>query len=601
VAVGILAMSQLQALRTASTLQHVADLLDYKPKALSYILYKIPSANKYTTFSIPKRDGTPRDINAPCSELKELQSHLSDLLLGCVKEINETRKFKDQLSHAFKPEHTIVTNAVRHQKKRYVFNIDLQDFFSTINFGRVRGYFIKDANFMLHAKVATILAQIACHDHKLPQGSPCSPVMSNLVGHILDIQLCRFASKNGCTYSRYADDITFSTNKPIFPADIAKSSPGKTHAWQAGDALQKVIARSGFSINEQKTRMQYRGSRQVVTGLTVNRKVNIKNDYRRTVRVFTQRVFNTGKFQYIAVVTDSTGAKVPTKVDGSLAQLHGMFGHIDFVDNKNKEAEEKRNSGDSKAKATAKNVLYSKRKLYRRFLIFKDLYVAPRPVIICEGKTDNVYLLHAIKSLAAKYPILASIATAGKVQINVRLLRAFDSGIGTILHLGHGASDLDRLAEQYATEIKRFKAHGMEQAVVLLMDNDDGADEMYKLAKTLTAKSISRVDPYFHLVGNLYVVVTPLIGAKKQSEIEDSFVDTLKNIILDGKTLSTKNKFDTTKYFGKHIFAQHVRENASKIDFSGFAGILDRISDAIQANQERVAASAAAQSASVAI
>ena len=594
-------MSQLQALRAASTLEHVADLLDYKPKTLSYILYKIPAANKYTTFSIPKKDGNPRDINAPCSELKELQSHLSDLLIGCANEINEIRKFKDQLSHAFKPEHTIVTNAVRHKKKRYVFNIDLQDFFGTINFGRVRGYFLKDANFMLHAKVATILAQIACHDHKLPQGSPCSPVISNLVGHILDIHLCGLAFKNGCTYSRYADDITFSTNKPIFPENIAKLLPGQAHAWQVGNGLEKIVSRSGFTINHQKTRMQYRGSRQVVTGLTVNKKVNIKNDYRRTVRQFTQRVFNTGKFQYLAVVTDAAGAKTPTKIDGSLEQLHGMFGHIDFVDNENREAEEKRDSGSSKAKNAAKDALYSKRKLYRRFLIFKDLYSAPRPVIICEGKTDNVYLLHAIKSLAVNYPILASITTAGKVQIHIRLLKALDSSIGTILHLGHGASDLDRLAKQYAEEILRFKAHGMEQAVVLLMDNDDGADEMYKLAKDLTGKNVSRAEPYFHLVGNLYVVVTPLIGTNKQSEIEDSFADTLKNVVLDGKTLSTKNKFDTAKYFSKHVFAQHVRENASKIDFSGFSGILDRVAAAIQANQIRIAASAAPQAVPVTV
>jgi hypothetical protein len=139
---------------------------------------------------------------------------LSDLLQNCIEEINQRQKWKDQLAHGFKRKRSIMSNALKHQKRRYVFNIDLQDFFPTINFGRVRGFFIKDVNFMLHPKVATILAQIACYDNGLPQGAPSSPVISNLVGQILDIRLCKLASENGCTYSRYADDITFSTNKP---------------------------------------------------------------------------------------------------------------------------------------------------------------------------------------------------------------------------------------------------------------------------------------------------------------------------------------------------------------------------------------------------
>jgi hypothetical protein len=103
-----------------------------------------------------------------------------------------------------------------------VLNIDLEDFFGTVNLGRVRGFFIKERNFALKPRVATVLAQIACHDNALPQGSPCSPVISNLIGHVLDIQLSALARKTGCTYSRYADDITFSTNKQVFPPAIAK-------------------------------------------------------------------------------------------------------------------------------------------------------------------------------------------------------------------------------------------------------------------------------------------------------------------------------------------------------------------------------------------
>src|SRR6266571_406211 len=310
-------MSQLTLLRGASTLGQVATLLQFQPKALAYILYKKPPLTKYTSFDIPKRGGGVREINAPSPELLLLQRRLSDLLQNCIEEINQSRKWKDDLAHGFKRHHLIITNAVKHQKRRYVFNIDLQDFFQTINFGRVRGFFIKYAYFMLHPKVATILAQIACHDNGLPQGAPCSPVISNLVGHVLDIRLCKLASADGCTYSRYADDITFSTNKPDFPASIASRAAGEAHKWEVGGKLEQAVVSAGFAINPIKTRMQYRSSRQAVTGLVVNRKVNIRAEYRRTVRAMAHRLFKTGSFQRMRMVPDANGALTPTMVDGT--------------------------------------------------------------------------------------------------------------------------------------------------------------------------------------------------------------------------------------------------------------------------------------------
>jgi RNA-directed DNA polymerase len=297
------------------------------------------------------------------------------------RKLNKGKNLKDQLAHGFKRDCSIITNAVKHRKRRYVFNVDLNDFFGTINFGRVRGFFIKDANFMLHANVATILAQIACNENVLPQGSPCSPVISNLIGHVLDIHLCKLASTNGCTYSRYADDITFSTGKPDFPMGIAKRVVGQTHIWDVGDGLKNIVTHTGFSINPKKTRMQYRGSRQAVTGLVVNRKVNVRSEYRRKARSLAHNLFKTGSFQHLRTIVDANGVVTPTAVEGTPAQLHGILGFIDAVDF---EVESKVDS--RKAKAT----LRAKEKLYRRFLMFKDFYAAKEPVIVCEGKTNNV-------------------------------------------------------------------------------------------------------------------------------------------------------------------------------------------------------------------
>ena len=82
-------------------------------------------------------------------------------------------------------------------------NIDLQDFFPTFNFGRVRGFFIKDQDFAVPEKVATVIAQIACHEGSLPQGSPCSPLITDMIAHILDVRLVQLAKANRLTYSRY--------------------------------------------------------------------------------------------------------------------------------------------------------------------------------------------------------------------------------------------------------------------------------------------------------------------------------------------------------------------------------------------------------------
>lgn len=88
-----------------------------------------------------------------------------------------------------------------------------------------------------------MIAQIACYENKLPQGSPCSPVITNLIAHILDIQLAALAKENSCTYSRYVDDITFSTREKTFPSDIMSIENGE---YIVGRKLNGVIKRAGF-------------------------------------------------------------------------------------------------------------------------------------------------------------------------------------------------------------------------------------------------------------------------------------------------------------------------------------------------------------------
>jgi RNA-directed DNA polymerase len=402
------------------------------------------------------------------------------------------------------------------------------------------------------------------------------------VAHVLDIRLCRLASKCGCTYSRYADDISFSTNKPDFPEGIARLKSGKTHEWEVGPGLQEIVAKAGFTINADKTRLQYRGSRQDVTGLVVNKKVNIRTEYRRAVRAMAQRLFMTGKFQMTQAVPNAQGVLTPAIIDCSVDQLHGMLGHIDFVDRHNEKLGAKLDSGSDKAKRAAKDALRSKQRLYRRFLLFKDFYAAQKAVIVCEGKTDNIYLLHAIKHLAIGYPKLASINPNNKAKLKVRILRTFESSAGRILHLAEGWSGLKGLIENYVAELHKFKAPGLTHAVILLVDNDSAADAVFKTVRQVTGKKPSKTDSFVQVMGNMYVVLTPLKSGATQSEIEDCFDDSIRTLNLGGKTFSTDSNPDPNLHFGKHILSQYVRNNASQIDFTGFASILDRITAAIE-------------------
>jgi RNA-directed DNA polymerase len=571
--------SRLASLQAITNRAQLATLLGFKPASLAYILFKLPPSAKYTTFTIAKRNGGVRIIQAPVPSLKLLQRKLSDLLLDCVDEINAATGRKDRAAHGFKRGRSIRTNAVKHRHRRWAFNIDLENFFPTIHFGRVRGFFISNKDFSLHQDVATAIAQIACDGNALPQGSPCSPVISNLIAGILDVRLVALASAAGCTYSRYADDLTFSTNKPTFPSEIAIPVPSLgVHTWEPAGPLQTLIQRAGFTINAAKTRMMYRNSRQDVTGLVVNRKVNVRSEYRRTVRAMVHRLLRTGKYEAITAVANA-GSVVPQQVPGSLRQLHGLLGFIDWVD-READPDRLRDRPD----------LAKKEKSYRQFLLFTNFWIAPRPVIVCEGDTDNVYLTTAITQLAAQYPELADISNSGKVTLKVRLFKYRKTSTRRLIGLKDGGyGGLMDLIRTYLTEHRAFKAAGKLQPAILLVDDDDGGKKVKSMACNIAGQKA--MGAYLRVFANLYLMATPLPPGAKASTIEDFFDAAAKAIPYHGKTFHEDGPgFDPTKHIGKQIFAHKVvRTNATKIDFSGFKPLLDTLITIVQTHRASVA------------
>jgi RNA-directed DNA polymerase len=575
-------MSGLATLKAATSLTDVAKLLDFKPKAVSYILFKQPEATKYKIFQIPKRNGGQRTIKAPVDALKLLQSKLSDLLQDCIDEINIANQRKDRTAHGFKRRRSIITNARQHRHRRWVFNLDLEDFFPSINFGRVRGFFLKNHDFELHRDAATVIAQIACHENALPQGSPCSPVISNLVAHPLDMHLVKLASAAGCTYSRYADDLTFSTNKKEFPPDIAVplGTEGSTsHLWLPGDALRGVIERSGFRINARKTHQMYRASRQSVTGLVINKKVNARREYRHALRAMVHSLVKTAKFQILGI-THRDRQAVLEKRPGTLNELHGMLGFVDSIDVYNKTHT---SDGQSKEKSSTE-------KVYREFLIYSTFYAAQAPVIICEGETDNVYLTHAIRSLVAEFPCLAEMTQNNKIRLKVRLYKYPKSSTARLLDLKDGGSSvLSKFIGKYAKETKGFTGPGLKEPVVIVYDNDDGSNSIRTSIKDVSKVKPTGREPFVHIVKNLYAVPTPLAPGGAPSKIEDLFDASIKATVIDGKTFNPGNDFDKDRHYGKMVFAHRViRPRADAVDFSRFSPLLTNLTAAITKHKASV-------------
>lgn len=251
----------------------VSELLEVPHRHFNFWLYRQPDDKRYTTFYINKKSGGQRRIDVPTTNIKILQQKLNQIL-------QVVYSAKPSV-HAFVPSRNVKSNAERHVKKRWVLNIDLKDFFPSIHFGRVRGMLMGNP-YNLPAGVATILANLCCFQRRLPQGAPTSPVISNMICAQMDSKLQQLAKRNRCTYTRYADDIFFSTTSRRFPRGLAFYD--RLNQLEVGKELIDIIESSGFIINLEKVKLKGREVRQVVTGVTVNEFPNLPRKYTKQIR-----------------------------------------------------------------------------------------------------------------------------------------------------------------------------------------------------------------------------------------------------------------------------------------------------------------------------
>lgn len=574
-------MKKIDLLRAARSKPDLALLMEIDPSHLTNVLYRLRPETQYKSFTVPKKSGGTRTIHAPSDELKSIQKALSVLLQDCRQELNyeKGKNFKSTLAHGFVRERSILTNATMHLSQKNVLNIDLKDFFDGFNFGRVRGFFIVNKSFQLDPAIATVIAQIACYENKLPQGSPCSPVITNLIAHSLDIRLASLAKENSCTYTRYADDITISTRKKEFPANIMSENAS---GYTAGRRLESEIKRAGFEINHVKTRIQYKDSRQDVTGLIVNKKPGGKSEYWRTVRSQCHALFSTGAFK-------DNESGVPK--EGNIFVLEGQLNFIDQVDFFNRKRSKPMLSPEyepSRHGSNTRKLLSGRETTFSRFLYYKLFYGNAKPTIICEGKTDNVYLKAAISRLAVDYPELVKPKAGNNpYELLVQFLN-YTERTRFLLELSGGTPYLKEFISTFGLHFEFYKAPVPTRPVILVLDNDNGfrgiegmlRGDKYKprfFPDSLAANEL-RKSEFIHVVHNLYIVLTPLKESGEQTSIEDLFPQEVRDIKLSGKTFNKENDTDSATEYGKVVFANKVVvPNKGAINFSGFNIILKRI------------------------
>lgn len=576
---------KLDALKSATTLQDVAFLLDKtKPSNLSYHLYILGTnrdksiKEKYTEFEIPKKQGGTRKILAPNKDLKKIQSSLSDFLYDCIEEINLNRGIKGNLSYGYQRGISTMNHAKVHSKKRFVFNIDLKDFFDSINFGRVRGFFISNNNFNLHPKVATILAQIACHNNSLPQGSPCSPVISNLIGHIVDVKLAQLAANCGCSYSRYCDDITFSTNKKVFPHKIAFSND--SNEYLPSKNLIKIIERSGFEINLKKVRMSIFYSQQNVTGLTVNKRVNTPRIYRDTVRALVHHLCFKGDFEFKRSFKKEKIENKRNEDDKKsirerkLNSLQGMLNYIARIESDYRE--------DSlKFKNTYPNYhqLTKDETVLRNYLLYRYFFNPDKVMVFGEGKTDKFHLQHYLNFRSKEdLPIPDSFNEWQNIQFS-----NFESKLFNVISGSGGTGDINNIIECYGKWCKGFHKDNNQKPLIILVDNDIGSKKINQtiLKMKNSLKPIGE-EAFYHIHHNMYVIYLPKMN-DKETDIESFYSEKMIDVEIDGRFFEKSKKISNKGKYPKSLFASlTVPRNHTLTDWSKFDQIFERFQLAIE-------------------
>ena len=555
-------------MKNIKTRNDFAKFIGVKLQTLTYLLYIKKIDNCYNTLEIPKKNGDTRTICVPNKNLKKVQKKLYNKLSTYYDEIKTQNNFTSKISHGFEKNRSIVTNAEVHKNKRYVVNLDLLVFFPSINFGRVRSYFIKNNYFEINDDIATILAQLTCYKGTLPQGASTSQLIANMICNIMDIRILKIAKKYRLDYTRYADDLTFSTNNKYFLNDYDKFL----------EDIKNIIHRSGFELNSKKTRLLFSNSRQEVTGLVVNKKISVPKEYYKNTRAMAHSLYKNGYF----LIDDEVG---------TIEQLEGRFSFINQINLYNI---------DNKKKNMWH--LNSKEKQYQKFMIYKTFYANEKPLIITEGKTDVLYIKAALKKYYKYFPNLITKKDNGNFVFHVNFfkrkqkhsyyLNLVKDGADTIKNIYSNCYIKTKNNKNITTvhDFKKLCGERETNPVILIFDNEMVSNKDRPLKKFLNEIKVNasqkdklKENLYINICDNLYLCTYQLNNKEAcEIEIEDLFPADVLEHEINGRKFSKKDSTHDNGFYGKNEFSQYVYSNYESIDFSNFISLLSAINEIIE-------------------
>ena len=277
----------------------------------------------YYTFEIPKKKGGHRKIQAPSADLLAVQKQLNHYFQA----IYLPEKPKEVHGFINKPEgyeycHSIVSNAKPHVNKKHVLNMDLKDFFPSISAKRVRQILVKHLG-INDSQMADVLALLCTYQKSLPIGAPTSPVLSNFACLEMDKELADYCLTHIIDFTRYADDLTFSCNEYLTETII--------------QAIRTIVNKHEFTINEKKFRLLSSKSKQTVTGIIVNKKVNVDRTYIRNIRALLHHIKTEGieeaakKHYKVSIADQFLQQKLLFKVKGQIDFVGQVRGKEDEI------------------------------------------------------------------------------------------------------------------------------------------------------------------------------------------------------------------------------------------------------------------------------
>ncbi|WP_163351797.1 reverse transcriptase domain-containing protein [Desulfovibrio sp. JC010] len=584
----------LKQLRRITSLHQFATYLGFTPKDFGYILYGLHGGpnGQYTDFTIKKRNGTDRNISAPTTALKAIQRSLAIRLSGVYEPKKAAYGYIKKSDN--NQDKTVFGNALVHSKKRYVFNVDLKDFFPSIHFGRVMGLF-RSNPYKLDRSIAILIAKIACYNDFLPQGSPCSPIISNMICSHMDRDLSDLAKNYRCYYTRYVDDITFSTNVKDFPEDIAFFDG----IWNPGEGLVEIIDDHGFKINGEKTSLRTQSDRQIVTGLTVNDFPNVRKRSINQVRA----MLHDWKVNGLELAYTKYIEKYDTRNNQHEEEDKTVFGKIikgklewiGSVKDKRFEINEKHKGNKAKLNRLgySKNLL--ERQSYKKYIErLKHLTIneSDMVTVLGEGQTDWMHLKTAYKRLCSdpelSFPIyfyphsrkekggednlwtFCSTAKDHYVTYRHPVVCVFDC-------------DLERINNKHKG--KKFIDHGNNVFSILLQKPEGSIYEKYAIEQIYDLHDMLKTDEYGRRLylssefdGNSVHKMNPNIFSKKKTSNDEKIVD---NEVFLRKKDGTEKSIALSKTNFAVSIARGIQPFRT-MNFSGFMPTFLRIKEIYQ-------------------